>query len=77
MIKAEIAYICDCCGRKVSTPFDGEELEVINLKYYVEKVPEGWNNISPFGLCCDKCVCEFMGVYERIHAPIKAREIRR
>lgn len=67
MIQNEVVYICDCCGKRKS------EIQAFHV---TDQFPEGWSQmIDPFGLCCDKCMAEFMGVYERIHAPEKARKM--
>lgn len=65
MIQNEVVYICDCCGKRHSV-----------VDTCLNTYPKGWEQmIDPFGLCCDKCMAEFMGVYERIHAPEKARQM--
>lgn len=86
MINLDLAYICDCCGKKYTIPSPTIPINNINGEACIPRtevdfseyhgIPNKWKNMpEPFGLCCDKCMAEFMGVYERIHAPEKARQI--
>lgn len=81
MIQAEMAYICDVCNKKVSKSCEIIETKVDGYWQYPEisdpGLPEGWKEIGNYGLCCDRCVSEFDSLFERIHSPIKAKEIRR
>ena len=64
----EITYICDICGRKLSIE-KTDEICINNIS-----LPNNWRVMVPYGDVCTKCCEELDGVYNRIHAPIRARE---
>ena len=63
----EISYVCDICGRKLSMKKGDEMIDPVAL-------PSEWRVMVPYGDVCSKCCEELDGVYNRIHAPIRARE---
>ena len=72
MIREQIAFSCDVCGRSVA--YDKKEFFDAYADVSVLPLPEGWRRIEPYGDTCTKCCEELDGVYKRIHAPMKARE---
>lgn len=76
MITEQVTFICDVCGRQQSISKE-DYMSLIDPKHNGitrDVIPEGWRDMQPYGHTCTKCCEELDGVYNRIHAPIKARE---
>ena len=71
MTVEEITFVCDVCGQRVSVSKE----EVLQTANDITNVlPKDWRHMEPYGDTCTRCCAELDNVYERIHAPMKARK---
>ena len=74
MIVMRKAYICDWCGR--TEYYDEEATLSDDFDNYSLNPDRNWVELPPpFGHTCPTCYSEVLSLYERIHAPVKAKEL--
>jgi len=72
MVVRQVTFVCDVCGARLS--FDEIDIPTEKKEDLSDILPETWRKMTPYGDVCNKCCNELDGVYERIHAPMKAKE---